>query len=384
MLFWIIVSCVTALLAAALLAPLLRRPAVAGSEHSHDVEVYRDQMAEVDRDAASGLISPDEAEYARAEIGRRLIVSADKASKEREAPAPNRRHPLAQAFIILCLPAIGAGLYLLTGTPGLPDAPLAARLANPGNDLGLLLAKAENHLIQNPDDGAGWDLVAPIYLRNQRAGDAVNAYRQAIRILGENPERLSGLGESLVASNNGLITSEAKDAFGGALKLDPNDARSEFYLAYGLEQEGRAMEALAAFQALAKSSPPDAPWQPVVAQHIAVLEKGGSAPATRPNPDAPGNPGAADIAAAQDMSAGDREQMIENMVSGLDEKLKANPDNFEGWMRLVRSYAMLKQTDKAGDALARGLKAFPPETEQGKQLLAMAGQLGIKAPEAKP
>ena len=84
------------------------------------------------------------------------------------------------------------------------------------------------------------------------------------------------------------------------------------------------------------------------------------------------------------MSAGDRQQMIANMVAGLDEKLKADPNNFEGWMRLVRSYAMLKQADKASDALTRALKAFPADGEQGKQLVALATQLGIKASEAKP
>ena len=382
MLFWIIVSCVTALLAVALLAPLLRRSATAGGEHAHDVEVYRDQMAEVDRDAAAGLISAEEAENARAEIGRRLLSSADKASKETGGTAKASRYPLAQAFIILLLPAIGIGLYLHAGNPGVPDAPLAARLANPGNDVSLLLAKAENHLIQNPDDGAGWDLVAPIYLRNRRPTDAANAYRQAIRLRGESAERLSGLGESIVASNQGLINSEATDAFRKALSLDRNDARSEFYLAFALEQEGRRMEALAAFQSLAKTSAPDAPWQPIVAQHIASLEKIPDQPA--PNPAAPGNPSAADVAAAQDMSAGDRQQMIQNMVAGLDEKLKADPNNFEGWMRLVRSYAMLKQADKAGDALARALKTFPADGDQGKQLVALATQLGIKAPEAKP
>jgi cytochrome c-type biogenesis protein CcmH len=382
MLFWIIVSCVTALLAVALLAPLLRRSATAGGEHAHDVEVYRDQMAEVDRDAAAGLISAEEAENARAEIGRRLLSSADKASKETGGSRKASRHPLAQAFIILLLPALGIGLYLYAGSPGVPDAPLAARLANPGNDVALLLAKAENHLIQNPDDGAGWDLVAPIYLRNRRPTDAANAYRQAIRIRGESAERLSGLGESIVASNQGLINSEATDAFRKALSIDRNDARAEFYLAFALEQEGRRMEALAAFQSLAKTSPPDAPWQPIVAQHIASLQNAPDQPA--PNPAAPGNPTAADVAAAQDMSAGDRQQMIQNMVAGLDEKLKADPNNFEGWMRLVRSYAMLKQADKASDALDRALKAFPADGAQGKQLVALATQLGIKAPEAKP
>jgi cytochrome c-type biogenesis protein CcmH len=381
MLFWIIVSVVTAVLAVALIAPLMRRPPSVEGEKSHDVEVYRDQLKEVDRDLAQGLISAEQAEYARAEISRRLIASAEKDATAPAAAKPAGKHPFAQAFVLCLLPAIAVGLYLLTGSPGLPDQPLEARLKNPGKDVGLLLAQAENHLIQHPDDGAGWDLVAPIYLRNQRPDDAAEAYRNAIRILGPTAPRLSGLGESVVASNRGMITSEAKDSFSKALTLDKNDARSEFYLAVALEQEGRAMEALAAFQSLAKTSAPDAPWQNIVAQHIAQLQKG---PPPAANPDAPGNPSAADVAAAQNMNAGDRQQMIMGMVAGLDEKLKSNPNNFEGWMRLVRSYAMLQQKDKAADALKRALVTFPAAGAEGQQLVGLAQSLGIDTAGAKP
>src|SRR5690606_36995137 len=112
-------------------------------------------------------------------------------------------------------------LYLLLGNPGMPDQPLEARLANPGNNIALLVAKAERHLAQNPNDGAGWDLLAPIYFRSMRLGDAEMAYRNAIRILGTNPARLAGLGETLVAANDGIVTEDARLAFEEAAKLDP-------------------------------------------------------------------------------------------------------------------------------------------------------------------
>jgi len=93
----------------------------------------------------------------------------------------------------------------------------------------------------------------------------------------------------------------------------------------------------------------------------------------------PGGPTQEDMAAASAMSPADRQAMVAGMVESLDARLKENPDNFEGWMRLVRSYAMLKNEDKARAALAEGLKTFPPSGEQGKQLLALAQQLGVNA-----
>ena len=162
MLFWILVAILTAAVAAVLLLPLLRRPVAAAGDASHDVEVYRDQLEELKRDEATGLIGAAEAELARAEVARRLIAASKAGTQDRTSPA-ERRNRLAQAFVIAALPAIGLCLYIATGRPNLPAQPLAERLANPGNDINILIARAENHLARNPDDGAGWDLLAPIY-----------------------------------------------------------------------------------------------------------------------------------------------------------------------------------------------------------------------------
>lgn len=376
MLFWILVATLTAAVAAVLLLPLLRAAAGAEAPQSHDVEVYRDQLEELKRDEKNGLISGEDAEFARAEVARRLLAATDAVKQSGAAPPARRSNRLAQLAVVLALPAIGLCLYLQTGNPDIPDAPLAARLANPGDDMNILIARAEQQLAANPDDGAGWDVLAPIYYRSGRLEDAAVAFANALRILGPTPARLGGFAESTIALSGGIITSEAQEALRQSLAMEPNDPRAQFYLALALKQEGKTAEALAAFEKIVKSSPADAPWLPLVNQHMASL-KDGSAAAADSAGTAPGNPTAADVAAAQDMTAGDRNAMIEGMVASLAEKLKQEPKNFDGWMRIIRSYSVLGQKDKAAEALKQGLIAFPRDGEQGKQLVALAGELGL-------
>ncbi|MBK5567930.1 c-type cytochrome biogenesis protein CcmI [Ensifer sp. SSB1] len=371
MLFWILVATLTAAVAAVLILPLMRAGEAPSSPHSHDIEVYRDQLDELKRDQDSGLIGSADAELARAEVARRLLAAGE--SDRNVAPAVSQRrgaNRLAQAFVLLCLPVVGLCLYLLTGSPGVPAQPLAARLADPNGDINVLIAKAENHLAVNPNDGAGWDLLAPIYMRNGRIEEAVDAYDRAIRLLGPTPARLGGYAEALVVQSDGLVTTKAQEAFQQALTIDPNDPRSEFYLALGLKQEGKKEEALTAFNRLVATSPADAPWLPLVKQHVAEL--GGATSAA-----APGNPSAEDVAAAESMTSGDRQEMIRGMVESLESRLKENPDNLEGWARLIRSHVVLDQRDKAAAALKEGLKTFPADGDGGKQLLALARELGI-------
>ncbi|AXA42030.1 cytochrome c-type biogenesis protein CcmI [Rhizobium leguminosarum] len=383
MLFWILVAALTAALAVILLYPLLRGAKAADNIRAGEAAVYRDQLRELDRDLDGGLITSEEADYARAEIGRRLIaVSADEPA---ETPKPARHHRFTEAFVLLVLPVLGLCLYLTTGRPDLPSQPLEARLENPGNDVAVMITKAERHLAEKPDDGKGWDVLAPIYFRTMRVSDAQVAYRNAIRLLGPSPVRLDGLAETLMAVSDGVVTEEARQVLEQSLTLQPDNPRARFYIALSMEQAGRPDEARQAFEALAKQSPSDAPWLPLVNQHIAM---NGGAPAGTDkvvpgaNPAAPGNPTQQDVAAAENMSAGDRQQMIRGMVESLDAKLSEDPNNFEGWVRLVRSYAVLNDKDRAAGALKRGLAAFPPPGEEGRQLLALARELGIATEEA--
>ncbi|MFB2551025.1 c-type cytochrome biogenesis protein CcmI [Ensifer soli] len=368
MVFWILVSVLTAVTAAFLILPAL----FGGERHvpagDHDVEVYRDQLDEISRDEKNGLIAGEEAGFARAEVARRLLAAARTAGASATERAPMARR-LAFLFALLCLPAMALPFYLRTGSPGMPDQPLAARLADPGNDMNILIARAERHLETNPGDGAGWDLLAPIYVRQGRFEDARNAFTQAIALLGPTPERYGGLAESIIALSGGTVTPEAQEVLRRSLAINKDDPRSEFYLALALEQEGKTAEALDAFRSMAAGAPKDAPWLPLVNEHIAMLGGAGEAP--------PGDPDAAAVAAAGAMEAGDRAEMIRGMVDSLAERMKTEPENFEGWMRLVRSYAVLDDRARAADALRQGLKAFPADGEQGRQLVALGREFGI-------
>ncbi len=369
MIFWILVAVMTAVVAAILLYPLLRGAKAADDSRAGEAAVYRDQLRELERDLAGGLISADEAEYARAEVGRRLIAVSN--TPATVSGRKSGRHRLAEAFVLLLLPAMGLCLYVAMGRPDLPSQPLEARLANPGNDMAVLVAKAERHLAQNPDDGKGWDVLAPIYFSTMRVDDAEAAYRNAIRLLGPSAVRLDGLAETLMAKSGGVVTDDARQVLEQSLQLEQDNPRARYYLALGMEQAGKASEALGGFQALAKQSPADAPWMPLVNEHIA---KNGGTPATA---SAPAGPTQADVAAAEQMTAGDQQQMIKGMVASLDAKLAENPDDLEGWLRLVRSYAVLNDKDHAVGALKRGLAVFPAKSDKGMQLLALARELGI-------
>ncbi|WP_047463074.1 c-type cytochrome biogenesis protein CcmI [Rhizobium rhizogenes] len=378
MLFWILVAVLTAVVGAVLLYPLLRGANVADDGRAGEVAVYRDQLRELDRDLAGGLISAEEAGYARAEIGRRLLAVSSMASNSAKE-ATRGHYRFSQAFIILILPAIGLCLYLMKGAPGLPSQPLEARLEQPGNDLAISIVKVEQHLARNPDDGKGWEVLAPIYLKTNRVVDAELAYRNVIRLLGPSAERFGSLGEVLIMKAGGIVTAEARSTLQQSLALDANNPRALFYLALALEQDGKTAEARTAFVALAEQSPPEAPWMAAVNDHIAKnsgtaedMATAGSAGAK-----APGNPTPEQVEAMSSLNSGDRQRMIRGMVESMDAKLREDPNNFEGWMRLIRSYAVLNDRDRAVDALKRGLAAFPADGGEGQQLLALAKELGL-------
>ncbi|TIX43247.1 MAG: tetratricopeptide repeat protein, partial [Mesorhizobium sp.] len=232
------------------------------------------------------------------------------------------------------------------------------------------------HLAANPSDGRGWDVLAPVYLRMQRYADAVTAYRNAIRLDGDSAARQAGLGEAIANAAGGIVSAEAQAAFEAALKLDPANPKASFYLVMGVAQEGRIAEATAAWQKMLAALPQGSPWRGAVEQALAesaARSVASKAPAKGPS--------AEDIDAASSMSPQDRQAMISNMVAGLDEKLRQNPRDEEGWMQLVRSYAVLGKTDQARDALNRGIAVFGADSDQARKFTAFAASLGVTATE---
>ena len=397
-LFWIIVVLLTALVTITVLWPIIRkRDAVTPLRAEYDVEVYGAQMNELKADVARGTISADEADIARAEIGRRLLKAAaevETAGAQRGIRSHAGRWG-AIALVAAGMPIAAVGFYLGYGSPELPDLPLEARLSvDPSKaDLPTLVAQAEAKLRSNPEDGAGWDLLGPIYLRSGRADEAVTAINNAIRILGATAERETGLGEALTQSAAGEVTDLAKARFERALALNPDYLPTKFFLSLDMSQEDRFREAGPAWQKLIDASPPGSPWLQLANMALADANKkiavaDGTAPAGEAPLIAsvapPRGPTGSDIEAASSMSGEDRTAMIEGMVSQLAERLKSDPNDVEGWKRLMQSYSVLGDGDRVKTAYAEASAAFATGTPERTAIDGVAVTLGLAPPVAEP
>lgn len=372
MLFWITAALLTVGASLAVLLPLSGRGVAGGAEPGHDLEVYRDQLLELERETARGLIGPVEAAEARAEIGRRIIRANRQASRT-DRPGWSRGARAISSAAVLAVPLVSWGLYGWLGSPDLPSQPLAARLAKDPADSTVeeLVARAEAHLAANPSDSRGWDVLAPIYMRLARFPEAVTAFSSAIRLDGPTAEREAGLGAALAGEAGGIVTAQSRAAFERALKLDPGIATASFHLAIALAQEGRTEEAVAAWQQMLAGLPGDSPWRGAAEQAIAEGRQRLASGEHEAGPDP------MDVEAAADMPEAERNAMIETMVTGLDERLRQNPQDLEGWFRLVRSYVVLGRVDEARDAVRRATTALGKETEEARRLAEFSGTLGI-------
>ena len=362
MTLWLVFALMTAAAVLAVLWPLSRRrPAPGGSE----VAVYRDQLNEIARDRASGLIGEAEAEAARIEVSRRLIAAANAAEPEGTSEVSSlwRRRATALAGLVL-LPAGAAALYLALGSPQLSGEPLAARLAaiHQNNSIASMVSQVEAYLERNPNDARGYEVLAPVYLRLGRFADAVAARRKLLALAGESADREADLGEALTAASNGIVTDEAKSAFDRSVKLEPNQLKARFFLGLAAEQDGDKTKAATIWRGLLEQAPPGAPW--IASVREALARVGGAPP---PMAAAPG-PNAQDVEAAAGMSAEDRNAMIRGMVAKLAERLKQHGDDVEGWQRLLRAYMVLGDRDKAVAAAADARRALADNPDKQQQI----------------
>ncbi|AWB21563.1 c-type cytochrome biogenesis protein CcmI [Methylobacterium currus] len=373
---WFIFALMTGLAVLALLWPMSRRPGFAAVPEGEariatETGFYRDQLREIDRDAARGLLAAPEAEAARAEAARRLLRASRDPGRVAGAmgePALRRRRA-ASAFALSTVPLVALLVYGIYGSPDLPAQPQAERLAHArtaGNDLAAAVAQIEAHLAQAPEDGRGWAVLAPVYLRLGRVEDAIKAYENALRILGEEAGRLADYGEALVAASDGVVSSKARDAFERALRQDAKAVKPQFYLARAAEQDGDRDKARARYAALAAAAPPDAPWLPMVRDSLARLD------------------GTAPPAAAKPAMGEEQRGMVRGMVEGLAQRLAEKGGTPEEWARLVRSYGVLGERPRAEETLAQARTALGNDTAKLAPVEEAAREMGLGTAKAVP
>ncbi len=354
---WLAIAAMTAAAIFAVLLPLSRPTPAAAAEM--DVAVYKDQLAEIGRDADAGLIGAAEAEAARVEVSRRLIAASERSAASAGEGATRRRRIVAVGAILV-IPAVAALAYGFKGQPGYSGQPLAERqrAAPAPTDMAGLIARIEAHLSANPGDGRGWEVVAPVYLRLGRVPDAVRARANALRILGPTADREADLAEAQTLAAGGVVTAEAKAGFERAVALGPGHPKAGYFIGLAAEQDGRPDEARALWAKLVTEAPAGAPWIGLLQSEIARL---GGTPAPVAAPSAP-------PAAPPDIRA---------MVDGLAARLASDGSDFEGWMRLVRSYVVLGEAAKAREAAANARQRFAGEADKIGRLDGLVSELGI-------
>ena len=406
MLLWVGFAVLTAAVVAALLRPLLAdaHPEAATGDVAEGVSrvaasaVYRDQLAEIEAERARGLIAEAEADAARVEIARRLLAASG-AGGGAMPGAPAHTYSRAVATMVaVALPLFAIIAYLTIGAPSRPGVPHASRVAPAGTTPGVtqLVAQVEERLRLHPEDGRGWDVIGPVYLRLGRYGDAANAFQQALRLVGESQDRLAGLAEAQILASDGVVTEAARAAYARIQQLAPERMEPRFWLAVAAEQDGKFEEAATAYAKLLGEGDEKAEWRPTVVERWRAARTKLGLP-TDPLPPGKGVPPAAgkvasvasagkapglakdDVDAAQSMTPEARRQMIEGMVAGLDKRLSEDGRDLEGWQRLIRAYVVLGRREDAQAALKRAQAALAQEAASLEVLGALALTLGLSS-----
>jgi len=391
------ISCV-ALVLLALIGlgwPLLRAKRNALQRGQFDRAVYRDQLTEIDRDLARGVLDIAEADTARLEVQRRLLgVRADVTQVAQTGRSPRL------AFVTAVLVAGGAGgLYAVLGAPTLEDVPhviasaqaqtvaqaQAPAAPSPHDAAAPTAGKPDGHgdyrvaaeklrekLKAEPNNAEGWELYAHT---ESRIGDyqlATDAYRRAIDLGRKTPSAYDGLGEMLVLGSDGIVLPPAKDAFQQALRVEPKNPIARFYLALADSQAGEARKAVDAWVSLAADMPADDQMREEIARRIDAASRSGGfeapkmpngqAAAAQPSAGAAAaGPTPEQMAAAANMSQADRDKMIQGMIDQLAARLVKEPNDGEGWLKLANAYAAQGETDKAVNAFDHASQLKPKD-----------------------
>ncbi|MEL6585484.1 MAG: c-type cytochrome biogenesis protein CcmI [Pseudomonadota bacterium] len=402
MTFWIVTVALTGICLAIIWRAFLRRP----QKVAPDVDVYRDQLREVERDAARGVLDPSEAEAARTEVARRLL-SADKAAQDQTLGGRGNA-TLGAVLTLLSVTAITGGTYWLLGAPGYPDLPLAHRIeaieasraerpsqqaaeaqhpavqTDPDPAMEEMAAQLRQVLSTRPDDLQGWQLA----VRTEAGlGNFPAAWRAQDRVIAiktpdaASPQDFALLAELMIAAAGGFVSPEAERALVEVLRRDPGNGSARYYAGLMYVQGGRPDLAWPIWRRLVGESPENAPWLPAIYDQIEQVSQAAGDPTPLDQLPRPGTaargPSGADLDAAAEMSMTERMEMIEGMVGGLAERLATEGGPLPDWARLIQAYGVLGRLDAAAAVYAEAQLVFADDQTALDTLASAADRAGL-------
>jgi len=354
MFFWLVITGILALTLYSVWRSWSAQLNAGVTVEQSEIAIYEARIGEIDSDVNANRLDSEMAEAAKAEEARKLLKNQGNLDQ------PNYVKEQVSGWWmtlgLFTIPLVSVLIYLNLGTPPgdlvSTETPKAVE-----QSMEQLIASAERRLETNPDDLQGWQVLAPVYLRQQNFEKAEKAFRSIIRIEGESTESLSALGEVLVAQSGGQVSTDALQAFQRAIQINPANSNARFFVGLSALQNGDRATARSTWQSMLDDAQGDEEWIPVMKRRVAELD---GAPRTAPTTDV-----AEDIA---NLPEDERRARILYMVSGLAARLEEDPSNKRGWIRLVRSYIVLGQVEDAEDAMKSAQAKFPNDVEFSAEL----------------
>lgn len=359
--FWAVAVALAAVVAYVLIAALRQVPAPSNSGEA-DMVVYRDQLAEIERDLARGTIGPAEADRLRAEVGKR-VIDADKVRLTGRAATGRTPTAAIVAVIVAVVVPGGVAAYWGLGAPGYPDMALEPRLAALDDGIRARPSQEAELATQGRtrdttlDATLATDLAAMTDLDALRArfqqhfeaGEMQQAVRVQERLLalqgdtaGSNDH--ANLALALVAEAQGYVSPEAEAQLVDALRRDMENELARYLVGEMFLQGGRFDKAFQFWRPLAEGGDPAAPWTGSIRERIGQVAELAGVNYALP---AGAGPTAGDVAAAAEMTPEERQAMIEGMVAQLSDRLATEGGDVEDWNRLIRSLAILERLPEA-------------------------------------
>ena len=363
--------------------PLVRKRKPPVSRADYDLQVYRDQLRELQDDVERGVVTKEQEASARLEIDRRILGVSD-ASYRRTGEMPKWQMAVALGILV---PAVSVGLYWVLGAPGVDDQPFADRApiiqeAQIPQEVLDFIAEQTAMLEINPEDGEGWMLLGRAHAFTGDFEASVSAFRRAIALGLTDADTQMEMVEGLYNIAGGFITQEAQAAIDAALVADPAHPGARFYQGLALSQSERTQEAFDVWISLAADTPADVPWWPFLRQTLqeAADQLGLNLAELMPPP-----PEAAPQSPLEAMNGEEQMALIEGMVAQLAARMEEQPDDLEGWLRLSQSYRVLGRLEDAQEAVAKAVALAPNDPLvliQQAGLMLAASEDGTVPPEA--
>lgn len=388
MTLWWIIAALAMATVIPLLSPLLKPPKTKMARIEYDLEIYRDQLTELEAEENSGAVNPQEIAESRREIERRIIRASD-ASKS----LPDQRHtpsPLMAVGLAMALPAVATLIYASLGSPNVPShminkdeakkSHLDSNTTDPrqADSLDIMIQRLSKRLQKDENDVQGWVLLGRSYWTVGKFLEATKAYSRALELDANNPDLQVAYGRAILAEADGQVTPHARMAFERAYILNKRHIGARYYLAICDFQDGQFRSAYDRWLKIARELPLSSESRQEIITRLeevadklqvdlskdlqttkdATLEK---AAKTSRQTKFPG-PTQDDIDNAATMSDDDRQAFIQSMVERLADKMVANPDDFNGWMRLGQAYQVLKNHNKSAAAYGMAAKLRPKTT----------------------